>query len=80
MSPFLLGFLYLHPTDPASLSSPFQIAGKEEDPNQRSVAAVEEGIVGLPPVEGDDDSVAPALDLFGRLPPVEGNRRRSSRG
>ena len=30
------------------------------------VAAMEEGIVGLPPVEGDDDGVAPALDLFCR--------------
>ena len=30
------------------------------------VAAVEEGTVGLPPVEGDDDSVAPTLDLVGR--------------
>uniref|UniRef100_A0A6M2E9Q5 Uncharacterized protein n=1 Tax=Populus davidiana TaxID=266767 RepID=A0A6M2E9Q5_9ROSI len=63
---FFLVFLYLHPTDPASLSSPFQIAGKEEDPNQRGVAAVGEGIVGLPPVKGDDDSVALPLDLSGR--------------
>jgi hypothetical protein len=35
-------FLYLHPTDPvfwASLSSLFQVAGKEEDTDQRGVAA-----------------------------------------
>ena len=29
-------------------------------------AAVEEGITNLPPVEGDDESVAPTRDLFGR--------------
>ena len=29
-------------------------------------AAAEEGIVDLPPVGGDDESVAPAWDLFGR--------------
>jgi hypothetical protein len=35
-------FLYLHPTDPvfwALLSSLFQVAGKEEDTDQRGVAA-----------------------------------------
>jgi hypothetical protein len=42
LSPFHLGFLYLHPTDPvfwALLSSLFQVTGKEEDMDQRGVAA-----------------------------------------